>query len=355
LFAVANRTSVRRTALFGGSLFVALSAAVAVGAYATREEPTQVVTAGSNTVEPTGLTLPVGSPDTVLAVNETTTIVDGASIGAIDTVTGETIGVTTSTATSATIASTIAPTTTIGAAPTTKTSTDTSAVPTSTVVPTTTKSDSTTIASDSDPSKSCPDLAGSSERIAAFTSAPVICLDPKATYSAIVTTSRGSFTIALDQKAAPKATNVFVFLARNKFYDGLTFHRVIPGFIIQGGDPLGTGNGGPGFTFDDELPSESGYPIGSVAMANSGPNTNGSQFFVAVGDTALQLPPSYTKFGKVSKGRDTLKVIEGLGKPAEGSVEFPPTETVVIQHIEIKAVGERASRVPGRATTTIKN
>jgi cyclophilin family peptidyl-prolyl cis-trans isomerase len=365
LFAVANRSSVRRTALFGGSLFVALSAAVGVGAYATREDATSVVIEGSGVIEGTvpGTGLALGpstdssadpvSPDPANPDGVTTTSIDGASIGAIDTITGETIGSTT-TAASTTTTRPSETTSTIGAVPTTSSATSTSSTTSESSIPGVTSSTTALgLGASNDPSKSCPPMDASGERIMSFTAAPVDCLDPKATYSAIITTSSGEFTIALDQKAAPKATNVFVFLARHKFYDGLTFHRVIPGFIIQGGDPLGTGNGGPGFTFADELPKESGYPIGSVAMANAQvENTNGSQFFIAVGDTALQLPPTYTKFGKVSKGRDTLKAIESLGKPAEGSQEFPPTQSIVIQRVEIKAVGERASRVPGRATTT---
>ena len=94
--------------------------------------------------------------------------------------------------------------------------------------------------------------------------------------------------------------NNFVFLAREGFYDGLTFHRVVAGFVIQGGDPEGTGRGGPGYVFEDELPDD-GYPPGSVAMANAGPDTNGSQFFIVTGD-ASALPNDYTRFGRVTRG-----------------------------------------------------
>ena len=120
--------------------------------------------------------------------------------------------------------------------------------------------------------------------------------------------------VELDPELAPIATNNFVFLANEGFYDGLTFHRVVPGFVIQGGDPAGDGTGGPGYTFPDELPAgEGAYPPGSVAMANSGPDTNGSQFFVVTGDAPL--PAAYTRFGEVTEGLDVAREIEGLADP----------------------------------------
>ena len=120
--------------------------------------------------------------------------------------------------------------------------------------------------------------------------------------------------VRLDAKAAPHTVNNFVFLARQGFYDGLTFHRVVPGFVIQGGDPSGDGTGGPGYTFADELPDD-GYPTGSVAMANSGPGTNGSQFFVVTGDASF-LPNSYSRFGRVTEGLDVAKTIERFADPS---------------------------------------
>ena len=146
-----------------------------------------------------------------------------------------------------------------------------------------------------------------------YASAPPFTIDPAAKYRATMLTSCGEIVIALDAKAAPKTVNNFVFLARQRFYDGLTFHRVVAGFVIQGGDPEGKGYGGPGYTFPDELPKD-GYPTGSVAMANSGPNTNGSQFFIVTGD-ASALPNSFSKFGRVVRGLKVAKTIEGFVDP----------------------------------------
>lgn len=146
-----------------------------------------------------------------------------------------------------------------------------------------------------------------------YASAPPLTIDPATRYRATMSTSCGEIVIALDAKAAPKTVNNFVFLSRQGFYDGLTFHRVVAGFVIQGGDPEGKGYGGPGYTFPDELPDD-GYPRGSVAMANSGPDTNGSQFFIVTGD-ASALPDSFSKFGRVVRGLEVAKTIEGFVDP----------------------------------------
>jgi cyclophilin family peptidyl-prolyl cis-trans isomerase len=116
---------------------------------------------------------------------------------------------------------------------------------------------------------------------------------------------------------------------------------------VQGGDPLGNGSGGPGYTIADELPTTSGYPFLSVAMANSGPDTNGSQFFILTADLGLQLPPAFSRFGRVTKGLKAVKAIDALGKPptADG-VEFPPPEVVTIVSIRIVAKDENPSRIP---------
>jgi cyclophilin family peptidyl-prolyl cis-trans isomerase len=112
-----------------------------------------------------------------------------------------------------------------------------------------------------------------------------------------------------------------VFLSRYRAYEDVPFHRVIPGFVVQGGDvESGSGSGGPGYEYADELPEKGQYEIGSVAMANSGPNTNGSQFFVVTGDQGVQLPPNYSLFGKVTEGMDVVKKIE-----ADGSAGGTPT------------------------------
>jgi cyclophilin family peptidyl-prolyl cis-trans isomerase len=137
-------------------------------------------------------------------------------------------------------------------------------------------------------------------------------------------------TIALDPIAAPKTVNNFVFLARWHYYDGVVFHRIIPGFVLQGGDPEGTGRGGPGYRFEDELPAAGRYEIGSLAMANAGPNTNGSQFFVISGRDGVGLPPSYSLFGKVVAGTEVIGVIEATGSPSG-----KPSEPTVIESVTI--------------------
>ena len=146
-----------------------------------------------------------------------------------------------------------------------------------------------------------------------YASAPRMTIDTATAYRATLSTSCGDIVIALNARAAPMTVNNFVFLARQGFYDGLTFHRVVAGFVIVGGDPEGKGSGGPGYTFPDELPDD-GYPTGSVVMANSGPNTNGSQFFVVTGD-ASALPNAFSKFGRVIRGMKVAKTIEGFVDP----------------------------------------
>lgn len=159
----------------------------------------------------------------------------------------------------------------------------------------------------------CPPVNGSAKREIAFTKAPPMCINTSASYTAIVKTDVGTFDIALNAKEAPKTVNNFVFLARYHFYNGIIFHRVIPGFVVQGGDPTGTGTGGPGYTFADELPKAGAYKLGSVAMANSGPNTNGSQFFIVVGKQGEQLSPNYSLFGQVTKGMSVVQKIAADG------------------------------------------
>ena len=158
-----------------------------------------------------------------------------------------------------------------------------------------------------------------------WSSAPKMAIDPKATYTAVLRTSEGNITIALDPKTAPKTVNNFVFLSKEGFYDGLTFHRVIPDFVIQGGDPDGNGTGGPGYAFEDELPKAGDYKLGSVAMANSGPNTNGSQFFIITGQQGVQLPPNYSLFGQVTKGQDVADKISTMAAPGTETPDPPVT------------------------------
>jgi peptidylprolyl isomerase/peptidyl-prolyl cis-trans isomerase B (cyclophilin B) len=157
-----------------------------------------------------------------------------------------------------------------------------------------------------------------------------MCIDPEKTYTATMVTNKGTMTIVLDPVAAPNTVNNFVVLARYHYFDGVTFHRVIPGFVIQGGDPQGTGTGGPGYRFADELPKPGRYELGSLAMANAGPNTNGSQFFIISGPSGMGLPPQYALFGKVVSGLDVVAALDSLGTPSGKPKERLHMESVTI-------------------------
>jgi cyclophilin family peptidyl-prolyl cis-trans isomerase len=169
-----------------------------------------------------------------------------------------------------------------------------------------------------------------------FTKAPALTIDKSKTYTATLKTSCGTIELKLFPKEAPLAVNSFLFLAKKHFFDGLTFHRIVKNFVIQGGDPEGTGQGGPGYSFDDELTNDLKYKIGTLAMANSGPNTNGSQFFIVSGADGAQLPKQYTIFGEVTKGLDVVQQIDFI--PTLGSGQNPdmPIETVYIESVTIK-------------------
>jgi len=153
-------------------------------------------------------------------------------------------------------------------------------------------------------------------------------LEPGKKYSASIETSAGTMTADLFAEEAPNTVNNFVFLAREGFYNGVIFHRVIRGFMIQGGDPTGTGTGGPGYKFNDE-PVSRAYKRGTLAMANAGKNTNGSQFFVMHADYGL--PPNYTIFGKLTSGEDVLDKIA----TAKTDSQDRPTNPVSIQSVTI--------------------
>ena len=143
-----------------------------------------------------------------------------------------------------------------------------------------------------------------------YSSPPPLTIDSDKNYSAVLDTSRGEIVCELFAKDAPTTVNNFVFLARDKFYDGTVFHRVIPDFMIQGGDPTGTGRGGPGYRFADEVKGNPHkHEVGSLSMANAGPNTNGSQFFVTHVVTDW-LDGKHTVFGKVSAGQDVVNAIQ---------------------------------------------
>jgi cyclophilin family peptidyl-prolyl cis-trans isomerase len=177
----------------------------------------------------------------------------------------------------------------------------------------------------------CPPADGSAEKHQNFTKPFDMCIDPAKTYTADVETDVGTFTITFDVTKAPKTVNNFVSLARYHYYDGIVFHRVIPDFVVQGGDPTRTGSGGPGYEFADELPKAGEYAVGTVAMANSGPNTNGSQFFVVTGTQGTSLPPNYSLFGKVTAGMDVVKKIE-----ADGTQGGTPKVTHKIVRVTVK-------------------
>jgi peptidyl-prolyl cis-trans isomerase B (cyclophilin B) len=162
---------------------------------------------------------------------------------------------------------------------------------------------------------------------------PEVPLDPAKTYRLVVTTSCGPFTIELDQKAAPKTTASLVSLANEGFFDGTTFHRVVPGFVIQGGDPTGTGTGGPGYSTVDVPPADARYTKGVVAMAKSGAEpagTSGSQFFVVTAPDA-GLPPDYAVVGEVTEGLEAVGAIEALG-----TGDGPPSKPVVIEKVTVE-------------------
>jgi len=134
-------------------------------------------------------------------------------------------------------------------------------------------------------------------------------IDENTIYQVAIDTDRGTITMELDPQLAPNSVNHFVALARNGFYDGLTFHRVVPDFVIQGGDPEGSGRGGPGYKWNDE-PVKGEYTLGAVAMANAGPNTNGSQFFICIDDCRRKLDKAYNLFGYVIDGIDVAQKIQ---------------------------------------------
>jgi peptidylprolyl isomerase len=167
---------------------------------------------------------------------------------------------------------------------------------------------------------------------------PAMQIDPAKKYTATVETSLGSFKIELLAKESPKTVNNFVFLAKEGFYDWVIFHRIIKAFMVQTGDPTGTGSGGPGYRFADELPARHSYEAGMVAMANAGPNTNGSQFFICTGDQSQGLDgaPNYTQFGRISGGMEIVYKIAGVQVTRSPHGEFSkPIDPPVIKGIEI--------------------
>jgi len=177
----------------------------------------------------------------------------------------------------------------------------------------------------------CPPAAGATEQKRTFTAPFKQCIDVTKTYTALIKTNKGDLTVQFDPIKAPGTVNNFVSLALNKYFDGITCHRIITDFVVQCGDPTGTGTGGPGYKFADELPAAGEYKLGSLAMANSGPNTNGSQFFIISGQQGIDLPPQYSLFGQVTAGTDTtLKALNAVGTAAG-----TPSEAIVINSVTI--------------------
>jgi cyclophilin family peptidyl-prolyl cis-trans isomerase len=214
------------------------------------------------------------------------------------------------------------------------TSTVNTAASSSTIDPTATSvfdslATSTSSATPADPLP-CPAEDGTSAAVTTFPAAPTMCIDTTKTYTVQVTTSLGSYTAVLDPKKAPLAVNSFVYLARYHYFDNTPCHRIITGFVIQCGDPTGSGSGGPGYSFADELPAAHEYKLGSLAMANSGPDTNGSQFFVISGDAGIALDPKYSLFGQVTQGLDVVAKLDAVG-----SAGGTPTTAVTINSVTV--------------------
>jgi peptidyl-prolyl cis-trans isomerase B (cyclophilin B) len=197
---------------------------------------------------------------------------------------------------------------------------------------------------ESTPTESAPDLANGCGKASqaqpkdvGSIKKPTEELDPQKTYVATVSTSCGDFQITLDAKRAPKTGGSFKYLADQKFFDGLSFHRIVKDFVIQGGDPAGDGSGGPGYTIVEAPPKKLTYDKGIVAMAKTGtdpPGASGSQFFVVTGPGAATLPAEYALLGKVTSGMDVVDKINGIqADPDSGQPAYP----VAIKSIRVKA------------------
>lgn len=168
-----------------------------------------------------------------------------------------------------------------------------------------------------------------------YAQAPAMKIDAAKTYTATIETNKGTVTAELFPADAPNTVNSFVCLAEDGYFDGTPFHRIVKGFVIQGGDPTGTGTGGPGYKFNDE-PISREYERGTLAMANAGPNTNGSQFFIVLDDLRGKLPKNYTIFGKVTEGLDVVDAIANtptsVGRSGEKST---PNEPIIVEKVTI--------------------
>jgi len=178
----------------------------------------------------------------------------------------------------------------------------------------------------------CPKADGSSPRTTSFAQAPPTCIDKAKTYTATIKTTEGDIVLALDTKQAPIAVNNFVVLARYHFYDGIAFHRLVPGFVDQTGDPTGTGSGGPGYDLPDENPTRK-YAAGDVAMARAA-KVSGSQIFFTIDPASLNSSPTYPILGTVTTGQDVVLRINKFGQ-ADAAGTGAPTKLVTIQSVTI--------------------
>jgi peptidyl-prolyl cis-trans isomerase B (cyclophilin B) len=171
-----------------------------------------------------------------------------------------------------------------------------------------------------------------------YSKPPALSIDTNKTYTATVQTSCGTMVVKLDPRVSLNAVNSFVFLAKSHFFDGLIFHRIAKGFVDQGGDPLGSGSGGPGYSTRDIPPKGTRYPLGAVAMAKSGnepPGTAGSQFFIVTGQQGASLPADYALIGSLTSGQDVANRINDL--PTVNNVsDGMPLQRVYIVSVTIK-------------------
>jgi cyclophilin family peptidyl-prolyl cis-trans isomerase len=178
-------------------------------------------------------------------------------------------------------------------------------------------------------------VEGDDEMARQYTEPPRMRIDPSKTYTGTLETNKGAVEVELFPEDAPQTVNNFVCLAEDGYFDNTPFHRIVKGFVIQGGDPTGTGSGGPGYQFADE-PIARDYERGTLAMANAGPNTNGSQFFIVLDDLRGKLPKNYTIFGRVTEGMDVVDAIASTptrtGRSGENST---PTEPITLEKVTI--------------------
>jgi cyclophilin family peptidyl-prolyl cis-trans isomerase len=182
----------------------------------------------------------------------------------------------------------------------------------------------------------CPPAEGVTAPQQEFDAPFEMCIDPSKSYTAVLTFNKGELRVALDAARAPTTVNNFVALARSKYFDGTDCHRIIPDFVAQCGDPTGTGRGGPGYRFEDELENQPPYQVGSLAMANSGADTNGSQFFVITGERGAALDPDYTLFGQAEPGQDdVIAALDAAGNPDPAANGVPPAEEVTLESVRI--------------------